>query len=71
MSSVGHLFDVKHDSDGLCFICDIDCSESRAFKPYKPFKRFSGGFGVKLLLVMFGLAAGAVCGFNVALMIWL
>lgn len=67
-AEVGHLTDVKHTDDDLCFICIDSGAVRRVYSPSKP---STGGLWVKLLLVMFGLAVGAIWGFNVGLMLWL
>jgi hypothetical protein len=71
MSSVGHLQDVKHDNDGLCFICmNIDCDKPALRATYRLYKPFWGNLWICIALASFGLAVGMFLAVVVSLEIW-
>ncbi len=66
---VGHLTEVKHNDDGLCFVCmDIDCDKGR------PIVSFSKPVVLSLWqmigLACLGLSVGFVSAVVVALKYW-
>lgn len=66
-AEVGHLTDVKHTDDDLCFICIDNGAVRRVYSPSKPFYK---RLGVMLLGAVIGGVIGFIFAVQLILMVW-